>query len=195
MCSLSAEVIVPTREQKGWGRDKEGVTVEVGPKTLGAKRETQGERSPSPPPPTPPPPPPRWSQGKGQGGDSSSGAPGSLAFTGGVCWSSVESLRRLWQLLPEPPAVTLHPAPQWIPSRTAGRRLHQAQFAPHSLEERRSRARILGTLGERWLSRPEVVGQCPDGVSQSAVGRRRPGRRLLTPGTPLIPPCFGEVGA
>lgn len=92
-------------------------------------------------------------------------------------------------------AVTLHPAPQWIPSRAAGRRLHHAEFAPHSLEKRRTRARILGTLGERWLSRQEVVGQYPDGVSQSAVGRRRPGRRLLTPGTSLIPPCFGEVGA
>lgn len=81
-------MIVPTREQKGWGRDYEGVTVEVEPKTPGAKRETQGERSLALPQP------PRWSRGEGQGGDSSSGAPGSSVLTG-ASWSSVESLRRL----------------------------------------------------------------------------------------------------
>lgn len=117
----------------------------------------------------------------------------------GVYWRSLLELSgepaAVVAAAPGAAAVTLHPAPQWIPSRTTGRRLHQAQVAPHSLEKRRSRAKTLGTLGERWLSRPEVVGQYPDGVSQSAVGRRRPGRRLLTPGTSLIPPCFGEVGA
>lgn len=159
----------------------------MGPKTLGAQKETQGER------PLSPPRPPRWSQG----GVSSSEAGG------------------LWRLLEEPPGA------QWgayggcgsgsrsghrdiVPSTAVdlrpgrGYETPSGADCPQSLEKRRSRAGLLGTLGERWLSRPEMVGQYPYGVSQSAVGRRRLGKGPLVPGTPLTPPCFGsreEVGA
>lgn len=96
-------------------------------------------------------------------------------------------------------AVTLHPAPQWIP---AGPRVGDSirrRLPRLSREAAVSGWGSVGTLGERWLSRPKVVGQYPDGVSQSAEGRRRSGRRLFPPPrTPLILPCFGsrgEVGA
>lgn len=103
---LSAEVIVRTPGQNGWGRGWEGMTVEEGPKTLGAKRETRGERAASRPPP------PRWSQEECQGGDSSPEVLGSLAFYRRSLPELSGEPTAIVAAVPRAAAVTLHPAPQ-----------------------------------------------------------------------------------
>nr|BAE25305.1 unnamed protein product [Mus musculus]BAE41481.1 unnamed protein product [Mus musculus] len=93
----------------------------MGPKTLGAKRETQGERSLSPP---------RWSSTCGSGRRLQLW--GSRLF--GTYWRSLPELSEepmaVVAVAPGAAVVTLRPAPQWIPARAAGRRLHQAQIVP-----------------------------------------------------------------
>lgn len=76
------------------------------PKTLGAKRETRGERSLSQSWP------PQWSQEECQGRDSSSGVPGSLALTGEASRSSEREPTVIEAAIPGAAAVTLHPVPQ-----------------------------------------------------------------------------------
>lgn len=138
---------------------------------------------------------PRWSQGGGQGGDFSSGAPSSLTLTKGTtgslvggaysdCGSGSRSGRG-----DIAPSTAVNPCPgprvgdpirRWLPSL--------------SREAEVSGWDTVGTLGGRWWSRPEVVGQYPDGVSLSALSRRRPGRRLLASRTPLIPALLRVSG-